>query len=82
MSQIFRKHGVSFAEAEPVFADEYADTIADDESDPNELRFLSIGTGLKGRVLVVAYCYRDGRIRIISARQAEAHERRQYEEGR
>jgi uncharacterized DUF497 family protein len=46
----FRKHGVRFAEAEPVFEDDYADTIADDESDPNELRFLSIGTGLKGRI--------------------------------
>jgi uncharacterized protein len=78
----FRKHGVRFAEAEPVFADDYADTIADDESDPNELRFLSIGTGLKGRVLVVSYCYRDRKIRIISARPAEAHERRQYEENR
>jgi uncharacterized DUF497 family protein len=78
----FRKHRVRFAEAEPVFEDDYADTIADDESDPNELRFLSIGTGLKGRVLVVAYCYRDNKIRIISARPAEAHERRQYEENR
>jgi hypothetical protein len=78
----FRKHGVRFAEAESVFADDYADTIADDESDPNELRFLSIGTGLKGRVLVVAYCYRGRKIRIISARPAEAHERRQYEENR
>jgi uncharacterized DUF497 family protein len=78
----FRKHGVRFSEAEPVFADDYADTIPDDESDPNELRFLPIGTGLKGRVLVMAYCYRDSKIRIISARPAEAHERRQYEENR
>jgi len=37
---------------------------------------------MKGRVLVVVYCYRGRKIRIISARQAEAHERKQYEENR
>jgi uncharacterized DUF497 family protein len=78
----FRKHGVRFAEAEPVFADDYADTITDAESDPQELRYISIGMGLKGRVLVVVHCYRGSRIRIISARPAEAHERKQYEENR
>jgi uncharacterized DUF497 family protein len=78
----FRKHGVRFAEAEPVFADDYADTITDDESDPHEQRLVSIGTGAKGRVLVVVYCYRGKKIRIISAWPAEAHERKQYEENR
>jgi len=31
---------------------------------------------------VVVYCFRGSRIRIISARPAEAHERKQYEEHR
>jgi hypothetical protein len=78
----FRKHGVRFAEAEPVFVDGLAITIADDESDPHEQRFVSIGTGVKERVLVVVYCYRGKNIRIISARLAEEHERTQYEEHR
>jgi uncharacterized DUF497 family protein len=78
----FRKHGVRFSEAEPVFVDDYSVTNTDDESDPHELRYVSIGTGIKGRVLVVVYCYRGGKIRIISARSAEAHERKQYEEQR
>ena len=78
----FRKHGVRFAEAEPVFVDDFAITNTDDESDPHELRYVSIGTGLKGKVLAVAYCYRGSKVRIISARPAEAHERRQYEEDR
>ena len=78
----FRKHGVRFAEAEPVFLDDFAVTISDDESDPHELRFMSIGTGVKERILVVVYCYRGINIRIISARLAEAHERVQYEEHR
>jgi len=77
----FRKHGVRFAESIPVFEDDYAITIMD-ESDPGEKRFVSIGTGVKGRVLVVAYGYRAENIRIISARLAEPRERKQYEESR
>ena len=78
----YRKHGVRFPEAEPVFEDDYAITIVDDESDPEEQRFVSIGTGVKGRVLVVVYTYRGRDVRIISARLAEPHERSQYEEKR
>lgn len=78
----FRKRGVRFAEAEPVFEDELALTIVDDESDPNEQRFVSIGMGVKDRILVVVYCYRGDNIRIISVRRAETHERVQYEEHR
>ena len=78
----FKNHGVRFSEAEPVFEEDFAVTIVDDESDPHEQRFVSIGTGLKGRVLVVVYCYRGSKIRIVSARPAEAHERQQYEENR
>lgn len=76
----FRKHGVRFAETEPVFVDDFAITITDNESDPHEQRFVSIGKGAKERVIVVVYCYRGSKIRIISARMAEAHERAQYEE--
>jgi hypothetical protein len=75
----FKKHDVFFSESLPVFEDDYALTIADDESDPGEQRFVSIGMGAKMRVLVVVYTYRGEAIRIISARLAEAHERSQYE---
>jgi len=78
----YRKHSVRFSEAEPVFEDDEAITIVDDESDPGEQRFASIGTGAKERVLVVIYSYRGQNVRIISARLAEAHERSQYEESR
>jgi hypothetical protein len=78
----WRKHGVRFSEAEPEFEDDEAITIVDDESDPGEQRFVSIGMGAKERVLVVIYSYRGQNIRIISARLAEAHERKQYEESR
>jgi uncharacterized DUF497 family protein len=75
----FRKHGVRIPEAIPVFDDPYAITITDDESDPNEQRFVTLGMGALGRLLVVVYAWRGENIRIISARLAEAHEREAYE---
>jgi uncharacterized protein len=74
---------VRFAESLPVLEDDDDTiTIPDDESDPDERRFVSIGMGAKERLLVVVYCYRGKKIRIISARLAEVKERRQYEEKR
>ena len=78
----YKKHGVRVSESLPVFEDDYAITITDDVSDPTEQRFVSIGLGAKGRVLVVIYIYRRSKIRIISARLPEPHERMQYEEER
>jgi uncharacterized protein len=75
----FRKHGVRMPEAIPVLDDPDAITIPDDESDPNERRFVTLGIGAMGRLLVVVYTWRGESIRIISARLAEAHEREQYE---
>jgi uncharacterized protein len=66
---------VRFEESRAVFDDPYAITIADGDTDPPEERFVSIGMGALGRVLVVVYTYRGDNIRIISARVAAAHER-------
>lgn len=38
----FEKHGVRFSESLAVFEDDYAIAITDDESDPEEQRFISI----------------------------------------
>lgn len=62
-----------------MFTDCYALTITDDESDPNEQRFITLGMGAKGHLLVVVYTYRNDNIRLISARPAEPHEREEYE---
>lgn len=75
----FHKHGVRMPEAIPVFEDPYAITVTDDESDLDEQRFITIGMGATGRLLVVVYTWRGENIRIISARPAEAHERKEYE---
>lgn len=73
------KHGVRFADAVLVLEDPYAVTIADDESSPDESRWVTLGADALGRILVVAYTYRGEDIRVISARRAEPHECRDYE---
>ena len=73
------KHGVSFPEAMSVFGDPLEVTIADPVHSSEEARFLSIGLSGVGRLLVMAYTEREGRIRIISAREAAPSERRHYE---
>jgi len=75
-----RKHGVQFAEAMSVFTDEYAITLTDDESSRDEQRFVTMGMGMKARVLVVVYCFRGKSIRIISARPATKQECQRYEQ--
>ena len=66
-------------EAIPVFDDPFALTITDDESDPEEQRFITLGMGATGRLLVVVYTWRGPALRIISVPTAESHERRAYE---
>ncbi|HEY7390704.1 MAG TPA: BrnT family toxin [Bryobacteraceae bacterium] len=75
------KHGVSFAEAITVFGDPLEVTIPDPDHSEGEFRFLSLGRSARGRLLVVAYTEREGRIRPISAREAAPKERRNYESG-
>lgn len=75
-----RKHGgVSLADADAVLFDEAALTLQDRDHD--EARWVTLGKDASGRLLVVAYTYREPDIvRIISARLATRHERRQYQE--
>jgi len=75
-----RKHGIRFADVEPVFFDPHAVTIEDGSSRLEE-RFITIGIDGFGQILVVVYTYRGDGIRLISARLATAHEERAYEEG-
>lgn len=75
-----RKHGISFEEAQSVFADERARLIDDPDHSEDEDRFILLGLSSSLRVLVVAHCYRsEGNvIRIISARKATREEQRYY----
>jgi hypothetical protein len=78
----FRKHGVSFSEAEEVFADEHGLLLDDPEHSEVEDRFILLGSSAGGRLLVVVHAYRvaAAMIRIISARKADRLERRLYQE--
>jgi uncharacterized DUF497 family protein len=74
-----RKHGVGFAEASTVFDDPLSLTIPDPDHALDEERFVIIGVSSKGDLLVVVHTIRGERIRLISARSATKHERRNYE---
>ena len=75
-----RKHGVSFEDAQSVFADERARLIDDPDHSDEEDRFVLLGLSSSLRLLVVAHCYRaqGNVIRIISARKATREEQAEY----
>jgi uncharacterized DUF497 family protein len=75
------KHGVSFDEASSAFADPLSLTIDDPDHSQGEHRLLLLGETYSGKLVVVAHLADDETVRIISARLAERHERRTYEEG-
>ncbi|MHB8483382.1 MAG: BrnT family toxin [Nitrospiria bacterium] len=73
-----RAHGIEFPHAATVLDDPLALTIEDARH--NEQRFVTIGTDILGRILLVVYAYDDfDNIRLISARKVSPSERRQYE---
>ena len=72
-------HGISFDEASSVFGDPLATTIDDPDHSIEEFRFLTLGHTKNQRLIVVSHTEREGRIRIISAREPTPRERKQYE---
>jgi uncharacterized protein len=76
----FRKHKIRFSDAESVLFDPMALTVEDQIID-REKRFLSVGSDVMGRLLVVVYAYHGDTIRLISARKATSKERKYYEKG-
>jgi uncharacterized DUF497 family protein len=61
-----KKHGVSFEEASTIFGDPLSLTIADPAHSRGEDRFVTIGTSLNNKLIVVVHTDRDGIIRTIS----------------
>jgi uncharacterized DUF497 family protein len=76
-----RKHKLAFEEASTVFGDPLSLTIPDTVHSVGDDRFITIGTSDKNRLIVVVYTDNEDVIRIISARQASANEKKQYENG-
>ncbi len=75
-------HGVSFVEAATVLEDEAALTREDPNAE-GEQRYVTLGLGSLGRLLVVVYTYREPDVlRLISAWKANKRQRILYEQGR
>lgn len=79
----WRKHGITFAAAARVFRDRFHLPVQDRHVDGEE-RWQTTGYVEGLGLVVVAHTWSDDdveTIRIISARRAEPHERRAYENG-
>jgi uncharacterized DUF497 family protein len=74
-----RKHGISFEQAEELFASgsDYLE-VFDEAHSESEDRFIAIGPINRGLVLIVWTELDDGTIRIISARWASEGEQALY----
>lgn len=73
-----RKHGVSFTDAEGVLEDPLAVTVEDPDAE-GEQRFITVGLGSAGDLLVLVWTERNGEYRPISARRSTRKERKRYE---
>jgi uncharacterized DUF497 family protein len=74
-----QKHRVAFSEAATVFRFGSSITIYDPDHSDQESRYLTVGTSIAGRFLLVAHTDRGNRTRIISARELTREEREAYE---
>ena len=77
------KHNISFEEAKEVFDDPLHISLMDKRFNYFEERWISIGQIKNKKLVVVANLFFDEQgeeiIRIISAREATVHERKQYQ---
>jgi len=76
-----RKHGVTFYQAIEALQDVLVKTVSDERHPAREQRFFSVGETRSGRLLTVGHTDEDDVVRIITARDATARERRDYEDG-
>lgn len=74
------KHGVSFDEATTLFGDPLALTFDDPSHSGKEDRSLTFGHTSSGRFIVVAHTDRNGKIKLIPAREMTRKERSDYEQ--
>jgi hypothetical protein len=80
------KHGVTFEQAATVFRDPLALSLYDEEHSETEERWLTLGLDENSALLVVSHTFEElsdeeALVRVISAREATAREREQYESG-
>ena len=64
-----------------MLADPLSLTGFDPDHSDDEARYITMGLSAVGRLLLVSHTDRGEKVRIISARKASRHERRDYEDG-
>jgi uncharacterized protein len=74
-----QNHGISFQEATVAFQDPLAALHTDPDHSDDEKREILVGHDTLGRLLVVVFSERQGKLRIITARKATKRERQAYE---
>lgn len=73
------KHeGITFEEAKDALLDPYA--LTHEDIDASEPRFITLGMGARGRILIVVWTLRDETVRMISAWKANQPQRKRYEQ--
>jgi uncharacterized DUF497 family protein len=82
----FAKHGVAFEDTMAIFLDPLSLSRLDDDRGSDEERWVTLGLGRGGRVLLVVHTHRQieedfAVIRIISARLPTRRELIDYQEG-
>jgi uncharacterized DUF497 family protein len=74
------RHRVSFEDAATAFGDRFGRIESDPRHSVGEERFVLLGISRRQRLLAVMFAERGEAIRLISARRATRHERKEYEE--
>ena len=74
-----RRRGIGFDEAATALDDWRQITVEDLDHSRHEQRWRTIGLSDQGRLLVVTWTIRQGKVRVISARRAMKREQHAYE---
>jgi len=77
-SKNWEKHEVTYWECEQIFFNHPLITIWDEKHSNHELRFYVLGQTDLNRKLFVLFTIRDNRIRVISARDMNRKEKKEY----
>ncbi|OGY09977.1 MAG: hypothetical protein A2700_02020 [Candidatus Blackburnbacteria bacterium RIFCSPHIGHO2_01_FULL_44_64] len=79
LEKSLKKHKITPKESEEIFLDKDQLVLKDIKHSQKEARFNIIGKTTKKKVLFATFTLRSNKVRIISARSANAKERKLYE---
>lgn len=80
IGKIWGKHQVDFRECEEVFFNRPLKIFYDEKHSQAEERFAALGVTDRRRKLTIIFTVRNGKIRVISARNQSRRERRCFDE--